>query len=70
MILLVHCLAMADYEQKRVESPSDDESGTEGLASRYGINEKKLITKLDFTLLPPVVLLYLLSFLDRSNGTS
>ena len=32
------------------------------------INEKALLRKLDFRLLPPVTLLYLLCFLDRSNG--
>lgn len=32
-----------------------------------GINEKKLLRKLDLKLLPPLSLLYLLSFLDRSN---
>lgn len=33
-----------------------------------GIDEKKLLRKLDARLLPGVVVLYLLSFLDRSNG--
>lgn len=33
-----------------------------------GINEKKLLRKLDLKLLPPLTLLYLLSFLDRSNS--
>ena len=31
-------------------------------------DEKKLLRKLDLNLLPAVILLYLLSFLDRSNG--
>ena len=35
----------------------------------YGVNEKALVRKLDFKLLPPLTLLYLLSFLDRSNGS-
>lgn len=35
-----------------------------------GVNEKKLIRKLDRTLLPALTILYLLSFLDRSNGES
>jgi hypothetical protein len=35
-----------------------------------GITEKKLLRKLDLKLLPPLTLLYLLSFLDRSNGWS
>ena len=32
------------------------------------IDEKKLLRKLDLRLLPPLTLLYLLSFLDRSNS--
>jgi len=32
------------------------------------INEKALLRKLDLRLLPAVSVLYLLSFLDRSNG--
>lgn len=32
------------------------------------VNEKKLLAKLDLRLLPGVAVLYLLSFLDRSNG--
>jgi hypothetical protein len=42
-------------------SPLDDE--------HHGINEKALLRKLDLRLLPPLTILYLLSFLDRSNGT-
>lgn len=38
------------------------------VAEFQGINEKALLRKLDFRLLPPLTLLYLLSFLDRSNG--
>lgn len=38
------------------------------LAEGTGIDEKKLLRKLDYRLLPPLILLYLLSFLDRSNG--
>jgi hypothetical protein len=33
------------------------------------VNEKALLRKLDLKLLPAVSVLYLLSFLDRSNGT-
>lgn len=40
---------------------SDSETGS-------GINEKALLRKLDLRLLPAVGILYLLSFLDRSNG--
>jgi hypothetical protein len=38
------------------------------IAEFAGINEKSLLRKLDLRLLPPLTLLYLLSFLDRSNG--
>lgn len=34
------------------------------------INEKALLRKLDLRLLPPLTILYLLSVLDRSNGSS
>jgi hypothetical protein len=40
------------------------------IADFAGINEKALLRKLDLRLLPPLTLLYLLSFLDRSNGVS
>ncbi|KAH8799712.1 MFS nicotinic acid transporter-like protein [Xylogone sp. PMI_703] len=38
-----------------------------GLEDGEKVNEKRLIRKLDLKLLPPLTLLYLLSFLDRSN---
>lgn len=41
---------------------SDSETGGSS------INERALLRKLDFRLLPAVGILYLLSFLDRSNG--
>lgn len=44
-------------------SDSDLEIITEG-----AVNEKRLLRKLDLRLLPAVSILYLLSFLDRSNG--
>jgi hypothetical protein len=48
---------------------SSSDSGEEGIIDTSGINEKSLLRKLDLKLLPPLSLLYLLSFLDRSNGT-
>jgi hypothetical protein len=45
-------------------------SGQTSVASDSGINEKAFIRKLDRKLLPGVIVLYLLSFLDRSNGDS
>lgn len=47
-------------------SASDDVINTEITST---IREKQLLRKLDRTLLPALTLLYLLSFLDRSNGT-
>lgn len=52
--------------EKVSQAPSD--SDVDALEATTGINEKKLLRKLDLRLLPPVTLLYLLSFLDRSNG--
>ncbi|KAL6247510.1 hypothetical protein RBB50_005856 [Rhinocladiella similis] len=52
-----------------VTSPKDETQhtghGEEGLSSK--INERALLRKLDIKLLPALTLLYLLSFLDRSN---
>lgn len=52
--------------EKVSQSPAD--SDVDALEATTGINEKKLLRKLDLRLLPPLTLLYLLSFLDRSNG--
>lgn len=53
-------------DEKAVGSngPGSDSDGT----IFSGINEKALLRKLDRHLLPAVGILYLLSFLDRSNG--
>ena len=50
------------------ESPPDLSDGTEGIDATPEISEKSLLRKLDAKLLPAVGILYLLSFLDRSNG--
>ncbi|PYH48311.1 MFS transporter [Aspergillus saccharolyticus JOP 1030-1] len=42
-------------------------SSDSSIAEHAGINEKALLRKLDYRLLPPLTVLYLLSFLDRSN---
>lgn len=55
-----------DEKHKATLSPS---SGSEDGQDAYsGIDEKALVRKLDWKLLPALTLLYLLSFLDRSNG--
>ena len=56
-----------DEKLKAVFSPSNASEDDQDAYS--GINEKALLRKLDRTLLPALTLLYLLSFLDRSNGT-
>ncbi|KAF9883845.1 hypothetical protein FE257_002736 [Aspergillus nanangensis] len=55
-------LASSPTEMKP-ESPSESSYAEE----HSGINEKALLRKLDMRLLPPLTILYLLSFLDRSN---
>lgn len=50
------------------ESSHDQNAETEIAAIEDEINEKSLLRKLDWRLLPAVGVLYLLSFLDRSNG--
>ena len=52
-------------DEKQVASPA---SSTDDVEVISGINEKALLRRLDLKLLPPLTLLYLLSFLDRSNG--
>ncbi|KAI9043146.1 MFS general substrate transporter [Aspergillus affinis] len=61
-------------EKKELGVPSSEANlkSATGTASteaneHVGINEKALLRKLDIRLLPPLTILYLLSFLDRSN---
>lgn len=66
---------MALVEEKTSSKPASlpmksntlSQSSLEG--GQFDINEKALLRKLDYRLLPPLTILYLLSFLDRSNGT-
>ena len=51
-------------EQNGIATVSDKDAVEPGA----GINEKALMRKIDSRLLPAVTLLYLCSFLDRSNG--
>ena len=64
--------------EKRTPSPDDSEkvaaSTTGGNLKLFnpdvdtsGVDERKLIRKIDFALIPWLSLLYLLSFLDRSS---
>lgn len=58
--------SMASETKDAPAASSNSGSDVEVLASI--VNEKKLLRKLDLRLLPAVSILYLLSFLDRSNG--
>ncbi|CZR62961.1 related to PUTATIVE TARTRATE TRANSPORTER [Phialocephala subalpina] len=54
-------------EQGNGGSGAPSLSSEENFANPTGIDEKALVRRLDLKLLPPLTLLYLLSFLDRSN---
>jgi hypothetical protein len=49
------------------KADAKNESSSSSISKPVGINEKALLRKLDYRLLPPLTILYLLSFLDRSN---
>ncbi|KZL86051.1 major facilitator superfamily transporter, partial [Colletotrichum incanum] len=57
--------------EKALETPANDTSGADSPSEievgNEGVNTKTLLRKLDAKLLPAVGILYLLSFLDRSN---
>jgi hypothetical protein len=55
-------------EKTITSSPTSSEPEQLHDAEASGISTRKLLRKLDARLLPPLALLYLLSFLDRSNG--
>src|ERR1700734_1632310 len=63
-----------DEKKVTLEDQGNEHSNAPSLVSDdsftnpTGINEKALLRRLDLKLLPPLTLLYLLSFLDRSNS--
>jgi hypothetical protein len=61
---------LADEKVAIEKTPGSDAPSfsDESIDNPMGINEKRLLRKLDYTLLPGLILLYLLSFLDRSNS--
>lgn len=61
-------LSITDEKTGNVELPASSIISDESYTNPTGISEKALLRKLDWKLLPPLTLLYLLSFLDRSNG--
>ena len=60
--------SVAEGLERRSKDESDPVSGSEvGEVEAGTVNEKALLRKIDWRLLPAVGILYLLSFLDRSN---
>jgi hypothetical protein len=59
---------MSSEPEKHV-APAASSSSNSDIETVHSINEKQLLRRLDLRLLPAVSILYLLSFLDRSNGT-
>ena len=58
-----------DFPGDKVSVASPQLESNDDLGANSGVDEKSLLRKLDLKLLPALTLLYLLSFLDRSNGT-
>ena len=54
--------------EKRIEPPTSGSASELEDSTTSTVNERALLRKLDAKLLPAVGILYLLSFLDRSNG--
>lgn len=64
-------LALENEKEKLevLEKPSPPlTTSSSSISDGEEISEKAILRKLDYKLLPPLTLLYLLSFLDRSNG--
>lgn len=57
---------MSVQDEKTISPPSE-RTEEEGFIDD-AVDEKALIRKLDWRLVPSVTILYLLSFLDRANG--
>ena len=58
---------MDTTDEKTTQPPSEISDTSGDIEQVSDINQAALIRKLDLTLLPAVIVLYLLSFLDRSN---
>lgn len=65
----VHDGALYAEDEKHKVALSPYSGSEDGQDAYSGIDEKALLRKLDRKLLPALTLLYLLSFLDRSNGS-
>lgn len=58
---------MSDLEKPTAVPETPPSVGSMVDADEYGINERAFLRKIDLKVVPGVTLLYLLSFLDRSN---
>jgi hypothetical protein len=58
----------SEKEQTELDEANSDRATDE--SGPDAIDEKKLLRKLDWHLVPGLTLLFLLSFLDRSNGNT
>lgn len=68
LFLYFETMALTDGDAvKGAVASNGSESDRESLEAG-SLSERKLLRKIDLRLLPPVSILYLLSFLDRSNG--
>lgn len=56
------------FDPTAKENPTSSPGSSSLAEGSFSINERVLLRKLDLKLLPPVTILYLLSFLDRSNS--
>lgn len=59
--------APSSFPKDKKDPLPSTSSDTDDVENTEGINEKALLRKIDWRLLPAVGILYLLSFLDRSN---
>lgn len=60
-------LASSSEKNQHLPSPSPSTRTPSSIAAEHNLSEKALLRKLDLYLVPGVSILYLLSFLDRSN---
>ena len=60
--------AHADGQKENGGQVASSLTSDDSFTNPTGVNEQALVRRLDWTLLPPLTVLYLLSFLDRSNS--
>lgn len=55
------------YSEVELHKPGTQDERIEQLAIEYGVNQRRLMMKVDFHIVPAICILYLLAFLDRVN---